>query len=164
MAESTTLEEQRSRTLVVPVFLALVGVLVLARGVPGAETSGGRIAAGIFGGAMVLLPGAFAAYLARKAPDRLEVTPEHIVLRRSNGRGTRIGVTPPIVVRRKLVGGANPVSTWYVHDSSMVAVDFVGEEATPRYGEESLVNVDAFGPQAVYEAVQRAGWPSEWRP
>lgn len=163
MAEATTLVERRSRTLVAPGFLAAVGVLVLVRGFTSADTTGGMVLVGVLGGGLVLLGGGLVVHTLRSEPLQLEITPAHIVLWRRPTAGTRIGVTPPIVVQRRIVGGANPTSIWVLQDSSQSAVEFLESGTTNRYGVDARIELHAFDPRAVFEAVQRAGWPAEWR-
>ena len=164
MGESTTLHEQRSRTMVMPGFLGIIGLLVLVRGFTSADTTGGRIMVGVLGGGLLVLGGGLCLYEWRKAPWKLEITPEHIVLWYRPGAGLRIGVAPPIVVQRRIIGGANPTTWWVLADTSEVAVRFSEDgTTTPLYGVDAKIDLNAFDPKAVYEAVQRAGWPAEWR-
>lgn len=164
MAASTTLLEQRSRTLVSPGFLAIIGLVVLVRGFTSADTTGGRIVVGVLGGGLLLLGGGLVVHELRKAPWRLEVTPEHIVLWHRDGAGIRIGTTPPIRVRRRIIGGANPTTWWVLADAAEVAVRFHEGGSEALYGVDAKIDLHAFDPKAVLEAVQRAGWPAEWCP
>ena len=164
MAESTVLLEERSRTVVIPGFLAVVGVLVLLRGFTTADTTGGRIGVAALGGGLLLFGGGMVVYELRRELWRLEITPEHIVLFHRPAAGIRIGTSTPIRVQRRLVGGPHPRSHWILADASDAAVRFreTGSEAV--YGVEAQVDINSFDPKAVLDAVQRAGWPVEWRP
>lgn len=164
MAQSTILVGKKSRTLTVPVFVAVAIVAALARGLPGASTNAGRVAMVAVMGPLLVLCVGYCVWVIRQPPERLEINPDRIVLWKGPDRGVRLGTAPPIQVRRRIIrAGTHASTTWELTDASASAFRFAGQTVTPLNGPLARIDLTAFHPSAVLEAVQQAGWPAEQR-
>lgn len=86
---ATIVRESRGLISALFGFLALCCTAALARGVPGAHTTAGRLAAAvIFGGLLVVILAGWAAALRR--PRRLEITQDAIRYVQRDGRATSL--------------------------------------------------------------------------
>jgi hypothetical protein len=82
---ATTVRESRAQISALLGFLTLACAAALARGVPGAHTTAGRVAAAvIFGGLLVVLIAGWIMMIRR--PGRLEITEDTIRYVRRNGQ------------------------------------------------------------------------------
>ena len=162
MGESTLLVGKKHRTLVAPVFLAVVLAVALGRGLVGASTNTGRVVMVATIGVVWALCVAFSVWLVRQPTERLEVRPERIVLWQGPDRGIQLGNAPPIQVRRTVMRmGRHRSALWVLTDGSGTAYRFAGRTMTPLEGVLARIDLTSFHPTTVFEAVQRAGWPAE---
>lgn len=164
MAESTLLVGKKHRTLTAPVFIAVVLTAALTRGLLGARTNTGRVVMVATMGTLLVICVVYCVWLVRQPPERLEVRPDRIVLWQGPNRGIQLGDTPPIHVQRSFIrAGTYVTTTWLLIDASGTAYRFAGQTVTPLEGALARIDLTSFHPTAVFEAVQRAGWPSEQR-
>jgi hypothetical protein len=164
VAESTILVGKKSRTLVAPVFIAVVLAAALVRGLVGARTNTGRVVMVLTMGTLLVLCVVYSVWLVRQPAQRLEVRPDRIVLWQGPDRGIQLGTAPPIQVRRTFIrAGTHLSTTWLLTDASGAAFRFAGQTVTPLAGARARIDLTSFHPTTVLEAVQRAGWPAEQR-
>lgn len=162
MAEPIVLTGKKRRTLTAPVFLAVVFAAALARGVTGAQTTSGRVAVVVSMGTLLAVTLAYAFWIVRNPPERLEIGPDGIVWFLKPGHGIRLGTAPPIHVRRVFIGqGTNRTTTWVLRDTSGTATRFRPGTETALDTTIAEIDLTAFHPDAVVDALARAGWATQ---